>query len=132
MKYLVCTVLLMAAITVQAETVQKISVDLSIDELQALIRVLDAVVIQNRAPRLDAPTADSPSYPVVSSDAADLALIESSLCSLRALLVAVLGTVNSPGSCFPSITTIPDIDNATLNVIAWLKTLMRELRGVCP
>ena len=130
MKHILCTVLLMAAVTLQAETVQKISVDLSIDELQALIKVLDEVV-QERAPRLDAPTADSPSYPVVSGDAAELALIASALCSLRSLLAATLGNVNSPGSCFPTIATIPEIDNATLNVIAWLKTLMRELRGVC-
>ena len=131
MKYLVCAVMLMAAGSMHAESIQKVSVDLSLEQLQVLVKVLDGIV-QNRAPRLDAPTADSPSYPVVSGDAADLALIESSLCSLRALLIAVLGNVNSPGSCFPAITTIADIDNATLNVIAWLKTLMRELRGVCP
>lgn len=130
MKYVICTIMIMMAMSgLRAESIQKVSIDLSVDELRALVKVLDDVV--HRAPRLDAPTADSPSYPVVSSDAADLALIESALCSLRALLIAVIGNVNSPGSCFPAITTIADIDNATLNVIAWLKTLMRELRGVC-
>lgn len=130
MKYVVCAILMMT-VSLYPESNRKISVDLSLGELQALVKVLDQVV-PNKAPRPDAATADSPSYPVVSSDAADLALIESALCSLRGLLVAVLGSVNSTGSCFPAITTIADIDNATLDIIAWLKTLMRELRGVCP
>jgi hypothetical protein len=131
MKYGICGLLIMATGMVMADTVKKVSVELSVNELQALVATLQDYV-EKRAPRTDAATIDSPSYPVVSSDAADLQLIISSLCSLRLALTAVLGTVTDPGSCFPTITTIADIDNATLDVIAWLKTLMREFRGVCP
>lgn len=134
MKYLVPIIMAICMGFTPVQSTQKISVDLSIKELEVLVKVLDNIV-QERAPRIDAANVDSPEYPVFGSDAADLELIKSALCSLKSLLEsisAVIGTLESPGSCFPAITTIMDIDNATLDIIAWLKTLMRELRGVCP
>ncbi len=131
MNYKLCGMLLMFAGIALAETVNKVSVDFSIDQAQAIIAALNQVIAE-RAPRIDAPTADSPSYPVVSSDADDLALIRSALCALTLSLDVSLGSVTDTGSCFPAIATNAEIDAATLSVIAWLKTLMRELRGTCP
>lgn len=131
MKYKVCGIVLMFVGMVSAETVNKVSVNLSHDEVHAVIAVLQEAVAE-RAPRLDAPTADSPSYPVTSGDAADLALIKSALCSLTSTINNIVGAVTDEGSCFPLITTNTEIDDAQLSVIAWLKTLMREFRGTCP
>lgn len=131
MNYKLFLILLMFTGAALAETVNKVSVDFSVDQAQAIISALNQVIIE-RAPRIDAPTADSPSYPVVSGDAADLALIRSALCALRLRLDVTLGSVKDPGSCFPAIATNADIDAATLTIIGWLKTLMRELRGTCP
>lgn len=131
MNYKLFLILLMFAGVSLAETVNTVSVDFSIDQAQAIIAALNQVIAE-RAPRIDAPTADSPSYPVVSGGAADLALIRSALCALTLNLNVSLGSVTDPGSCFPAIATNADIDAATLSVIGWLKTLMRELRGTCP
>lgn len=131
MNYKICGILMMIMSMISAETVHNVSVNFSVGETKALIAALNEVIAA-RAPRLDAPTADTPSYPVVSSSAADLELIRSALCTLTISLNVTLGALTDSGSCFPTIATAADIDAATLSVIGWLKTIMRELRGVCP
>ncbi len=61
----------------------------------------------------------------------DLSPITSQLDECCSIIEQTLGNLSDTGSCFPVITTIADIDNANLDVIQWLKTLMFELRGVC-
>lgn len=105
-----------------------LTVSFSFEQAELLADVLDMIVQSStRAPRPPLSPTD-PAYPVTNLSAAQLQMIESIVCSLR----STLGNVIDSGSCFASIVSVLDIDNAELNVIQWLKTLMREFRGVCP
>jgi len=45
------------------------------------------------------------------------------------IVINVVGDLDGPSYSHCSFTSIEDIDNAQLNVIEWLKTIYRELRG---
>jgi hypothetical protein len=118
----------------QAKADEFIQISLSRQEADLLVHVLENL-ISNRAPRPDSFVETDPAYPVGAIGLADLEQIKFIVCSIKTLLLqaqSVIGKVTDDGSCFASIVTVLDIDDAQLNVIEWLKTLMREFRGVCP
>jgi hypothetical protein len=120
----------------QEKAEEQVYISLSRYEADLLVTILEKVM-NTRAPRPDSFVETDPAYPVGSVGLADLESIKAIVCSIKALLgqglnSANIGSLTDDGSCFASVVTVLDIDDAQLNVIEWLKTLMREFRGVCP
>ncbi len=122
---------------------------LSYNDAQKLLQVLEKVL--NREPRQDAPGLDDPSNPISPFDSADLDAIRRCVCIIKeqlkkvcsklekldddlsihdALMCSKVGQLDAEGSCFEDPQTIPDgINDAQLNVIQWLKSIMLTLYG---
>src|SRR5207249_3790964 len=70
------------------------------------------------------------------SASCNLTPVTSLISSCCAQLNSVIGSLADPGSCLPSLISVPSaINNLNLDVIALLKTILLELRGCgcnCP
>lgn len=108
---------------------------LDLELLAQAVDKLEKTII--RAPRPDAPTPASPSFPVDPFGSADLIIIRECLCEIKTLLTELIGASNvtpppaGPGVCLPDIVTQAQINalNQTLN--QWGQTILDDLRGVC-
>lgn len=128
----------------QREGGQAQTIEISVEEAQALLDTLEAV-LATRAPREN--VAGGAVTPISPFNSALLDSINRCVCMIKNQLEELTGDTESRldficekigegdavGSCFPAIVTEADIDNATdLNVIEWLKSIMKDIRGVCP
>jgi len=99
-----------------------------------LIKQVQELSAQNKAPRPGAVPGD-PSYPACNT--CDISCLLSALCALENQLFCCCGTLlDVLGSCtdlsvvLPSQVDKSDIDALCISVVALLKTVLLELRGV--
>ncbi len=120
--------------------------------VEMIVRQMQEISRQNKAPRPDAPGSCDPSYPGcslvdLSGILASLCLIENQLvclcersasqqetlascCDVIASVQDVVGACTDISTVLPTQTDKSDIDALCLSVVSLLKTVLLELRGV--
>jgi hypothetical protein len=106
--------------------------------VEMLVRQMQELSRQNKAPRPDAPGSCDSSFP--GCGLCDLSGILESLCAIQlqldcicertASLQDVVGACSDLSTVLPSQTDKSDIDALCISVVSLLKTVLLELRGV--
>lgn len=111
----------------------------SLADMQKILKGEDSVAWLNiinqvvKASRPDAVVLADPSYPPTPYDSVDLAAIRQCLCELKTKIDQIIACIclNGDGVCFPDVVTAAQIDATNQSVIQWLKSIMKDIRGVC-